>query len=64
LHAPPTSSLNLQARVEGWGIKPGTWVQEISLKVEKATGAQLNELLRRLPDGLTYELDLKKEENS
>ena len=64
LHSPPTSSLNLQAKVEGWGIKPGTGVQEISLKVGKATGAQLNELLRRLPDGLTYELELKKEENS
>jgi len=64
LHAPPTSSLNLQARVESWGIKSGTDVQEISLRVGKATGAQLNELLRRLPDGLTYELDLKKEENS
>ncbi|HVN78730.1 MAG TPA: DUF499 domain-containing protein [Terriglobia bacterium] len=63
LHAPPTSALNLQARVEGWGIRPGTGVQEISLKVAKATGAQLNELLRKLPDGLTYELDLKKEEN-
>jgi hypothetical protein len=64
LHAPPTSSLNLQARVEGWGIRPGTGVQDISLRVGKATGAQLNELLRRLPDGLTYELDLKKDDDS
>jgi len=64
LHALPTSSLNLQARVESWGIKPATDVQEISLKIGKATGAQLSELLRRLPDGLTYELDLKKEEDS
>ncbi len=64
LHASPTSSLNLQAKVESWGIRPGTGVREVSLKVGNATGAQLNELLRRLPDGLTYELDLKKEENA
>jgi hypothetical protein len=57
-----TSALNLLGKVESWGINTGTQVQDVQLKVANLTGAQLNELLRKLPDGITYELTLNKEE--
>jgi hypothetical protein len=56
-----TSALNLLGEIESWGIGTGTQVQEMSLKVSSLTGAQLNKLLRSLPDGITYELSLNKE---
>jgi hypothetical protein len=34
------------------------------VKVEKLTGAQLQELLKKLPDGMTYELGVQKEQTS
>ena len=34
----------------------------VTLVVSAATGAQLKELLRKLPDGMTFELSLDKEE--
>ena len=61
--APATSPLNLLGQVESWGVGAGTQVQDLSVKVSKLTGAQLNELLKRLPDGITYELTLNKEED-
>ena len=57
-----TSALNLLGKVESWGISAGTQVQTIQLKVATLTGAQLIELLKRLPEGITYELSLNKEE--
>lgn len=60
--APPTSPLNLIGKVEGWGIGPATTLRAVSLKVTCASGAQLQKLLRGLPDGLTYELNVEKEE--
>jgi hypothetical protein len=57
-----TSALNLLGKVEGWGIGSGTQVRDVQLKVTNLTGAQLNELLKKLPDGITYELSLSKEE--
>lgn len=62
LSAPPTSSLNLLGKVESWGVGPGTTVHDVKLTLSTATGAQLQKLLRSLPDGLTYELSLEKEE--
>ena len=56
-----TSALNLLGKVESWGIATGSQVQDMSLKVSSLTGAQLNKLLRGLPDGITYELSLNKE---
>ena len=56
-----TSALNLLGKVESWGIGTGTQVQDMSIKVSSLTGAQLNKLLRALPDGITYELSLNKE---
>lgn len=62
LHTPPTSPLNLIGKLEGWGIGPATQVAEVSIKVSVATGAQLKELLKKLPDGMTFELNLEKED--
>jgi len=59
---PATSALNLMGKVELWGIGPGTQLRGLNLKVEKLTGAQLQDLLKKLPDGMTYELGLNKEE--
>jgi hypothetical protein len=56
-----TSSLNLIGRVETWGIGTGTQVRSMVLKVEQLTGAQLQDLIKKLPDGMTYGLDLEKE---
>jgi hypothetical protein len=63
LSSPPTSPLNLIGKLEGWGIGPATQVAEVSIKVSAATGAQLKELLKRLPDGMTFELSLEKEDS-
>ena len=43
-------------------IGPATKVAEVSIKVSAATGAQLKELLKKLPDGMTFELTLEKED--
>ena len=56
-----TSPLNLIGKVESWGIGPATPVKEVTIKVSAATGAQLKELLKKLPDGMTFELSLDKE---
>ncbi|AAU91281.1 hypothetical protein MCA2686 [Methylococcus capsulatus str. Bath] len=63
LSNPPTSPLNLIGKLEGWGIGPATQVAEVSIKVSAATGAQLKELLKKLPDGMTFELSLEKEDS-
>ncbi len=63
LSNPPTSPLNLIGKLEGWGIGPATQVAEVSIKVAAANGAQLKELLKKLPDGMTFELSLEKEDN-
>jgi hypothetical protein len=52
----------LLGKLESWGIGPGTQVRSLNLKLDSLTGAQLQELIRKLPDGLTYELDLQKED--
>lgn len=61
--ASPTSGLNLLGQVESWGIGPATPVANVALKIPKMTGAQLQQLLKHLPDGVTYGLDLEKETN-
>ena len=62
LNNPATSPLNLIGRLEVWGIGPATPIAEVSIKVSAATGAQLKELLKKLPDGMTFELSLEKED--
>jgi hypothetical protein len=61
LSNPATSPLNLIGKIENWGIGPATRVTEVSIKVPTATGAQLKELLKKLPEGMTFELNLEKE---
>ncbi len=63
LSNPATSPLNLIGKIEGWGIGPATKVVEVSIKVSSATGAQLKELLKKLPEGMTFELSLEKEDD-
>jgi len=63
LSNPSTSPLNLIGKIEGWGIGPATRVAEVSIKVSSATGAQLKELLKKLPEGMTFELNLEKEDD-
>ena len=63
LSNPATSPLNLIGKLEGWGIGPATPVKEVTLKVSAATGAQIKELLKKLPDGMTFELALDKEDS-
>jgi len=58
-----TSPLNLIGKIEAWGIGPATNVADVTLKVSAATGAQLSNLLKKLPDGLIFELSLDKEED-
>lgn len=68
LTSPTTSSLNLLQQVEKWGIGPGTSVKNIKLQVGGMTGAQLQALIkyviRDMPDGAIYGLELEKEEGN
>ena len=59
--APATSPLNLIGKLEGWGIGPATPVSSIQLSATNATGAQIKELLKKLPDGMTFDLSLDKD---
>ena len=63
LTAPATSALNLIGQLESWGVNAGTQVGSVRICVEKMTGAQLTKLLKDLPDGFTYGLELDKEAN-
>ncbi|WP_434661533.1 DUF499 domain-containing protein [Paraburkholderia sp. A3BS-1L] len=64
LTAEPTSGLNLLSKVvDGWGVGTATTVRNVSIKVDKLTGAQLQHLIRALPDGLSYGLEADKEES-
>ena len=63
LSSPANSSINLLGAVERWGIGPATPIQNIRITIGAATGAQLQKLLRNLPDGMTFELNLEKEES-
>lgn len=57
-----TSALNHIGQLEIWGIGPATPVQEVTLKINIINGAQLKDLLKKLPDGLTFDLSLEQEE--
>ena len=61
-YAPATSALNLLGKTESWGIGPSTKLTECTIQISALSGAQLNKLLRNLPDGLTYEINLQKAE--
>ena len=59
--SPPKSPVNLLGEVEKWGISAATNVTNVNLNVSQMTGAQLTDLLKKLPDGVTYSLNLDKE---
>ncbi len=61
--SPATSPLNLIGKLESWGITAATPVESVTVKVSSATGAQLREILKKLPDGLILELALEKVED-
>jgi hypothetical protein len=61
LSAPPTSGLNLLGQVESWAVGPATPLTNVTLRVGKMTGAQLQQLLKNLPDGVTYALEAEKD---
>jgi hypothetical protein len=61
--APATSALNLIGQLESWGVNAGTPVGNVRICVDKMSGAQLAKLLKDLPDGVTYGLELDKEAN-
>lgn len=60
--ADPTSGLSLLGKIEGWRVGPATPVRNVSLRIDKMTGAQLNALVRALPDGLLYGLEADRED--
>jgi len=60
--AQSTSPLSLYAKLEQWGINKGSKVSEVQLSTDQLTGAQLEALLKSLPDGVTYSLDLDKDQ--
>ena len=59
--APPKTPMNLLGEVEKWGISAATNVTNVNINVCQMTGAQLTDLLKKLPDGVTYSLNLEKE---
>ena len=61
----PTSGLNLYAKAQDeWGINTGTKVRSVSVSVTDLNGAQLHDLLKKLPGGVTYSLTLEREDES
>lgn len=61
--SPVTSALNLIGKLEGWGIGPANTVADVNIKISSITGAQLKDLLKKLPDGMTFELSVEREED-
>jgi hypothetical protein len=58
-----TSALNLMGKLEAWNVGPATTVHNVRVSLSAVTGAQLQKLLKNLPDGLTFALDLEKDES-
>ena len=53
--------MNLLGEVEKWGISPATSVTNVNINVSQMTGAQLTDLLKKLPDGGMFSLTLEKQ---
>jgi len=62
--SPASSPLNLMGRIEDWGVKPNTVVEKISLSVTDVTGAELKTILSKLPESVSYTLDVQIEQDS
>jgi len=61
--AESNSPLNLLGKVEGWGVDGSTKVKTIELVTADFSGKQLQELLRKLPEG-KYSLRIEKEDGN
>jgi hypothetical protein len=57
---PPKTPVNLLGEVEKWGINAATNVTNVNINVSQMTGAQLTDLLKKLPDGAMFSLSLEK----
>lgn len=57
----PKTPMNLLGEVEKWGISSVTSVNNVNINIAQMTGAQLTDLLKKLPEGVTYSLNLDKE---
>lgn len=58
----PTSALNLLGKIENLGIGPASQIINVRFHIAGMTGAQLQELLKKLPESMIYDLELEKEE--
>jgi hypothetical protein len=54
--------VNLIGSLERWGIGPATQIAAVSIGIATATGAQLEDLFRQLPDNMALQLSLEKED--
>jgi hypothetical protein len=59
--AAPQTSTNLLGEVEKWSIGVATKLTNVNINTSRMTGAQLLEILNKLPDGMMYSLTLGKE---
>ena len=57
----PKTPVNLLGEVEKWGISAAVKLTNVSINTSEMTGAQLADLLKKLPDGVMYSLSLEKE---
>ena len=57
------SPLNLLGKIESWGVSQTTKVRSIQIETGDFSGKQLQELIRKLPDG-KYSLKIEKEETN
>jgi hypothetical protein len=58
---PAKTPVNLLGEVEKWGISAATNVSNVNINVSQMTGAQLTDLLKKLPDGAMFSLSLEKQ---
>lgn len=57
----PKSPLNLLGELETWGVQPASNLSNINLNIQTLSGAQLTELLNKLPPHIKYALNVEKE---
>jgi uncharacterized protein DUF499 len=59
----PTSRLNLLGQLETWQITPATRVKNVTVTIADATGAQVEALIKKLPDGMVFGLKMVAEDD-
>lgn len=59
--AEATAPLNLVGKLEGWGIQAGTKVPSVTLTLSDLSGAQVRDLVKKLPDAYKFSLAIDKE---